>query len=53
LAPHIGYDRAAAVAKKAHEEGLTLKDAAVALGALSAADFDRLVVPENMTRPGA
>jgi len=53
LAPHIGYDRAAAVAKKAHEEGLTLKEAAIALNALSAADFDRLVVPADMTRPGA
>jgi len=52
LNPHIGYDKAAAVAKKAIKENLTLKEAAVALGYLSAEDFDRLVKPETMTRPG-
>jgi fumarate hydratase, class II len=52
LNPHIGYDNAAAVAKKAIKENITLKAAAVALGHLSADDFDRLVKPESMTRPG-
>jgi fumarate hydratase, class II len=50
LAPHIGYDTAAKIAKRAHHDGTTLRDAAVALG-VSAADFDRWVVPESMTRP--
>ena len=48
LNPHIGYDNAAKVAKKAHQENTTLKEAAVALGLLSAADFDRFVRPEDM-----
>ncbi len=52
LNPHIGYDKAAAVAKKALKDDTTLKQAAVALGYLSAEDFDRLVNPESMTRPG-
>jgi fumarate hydratase class II len=52
LNPHIGYDKAAAVAKKAIKENISLKEACVALGYLSAADFDRLVKPETMTRPG-
>ena len=51
LSPHIGYDKAAKVAKKAHAEGTTLKEAAVALGYLSAADFDRMVRPEKMLGP--
>jgi fumarate hydratase class II len=51
LNPHIGYDKAAAVAKKAIKENVTLKEACVALGYLSAEDFDRLVKPEEMTRP--
>jgi fumarate hydratase, class II len=53
LAPTIGYDKAAAVAKKAHAEGTTLKAAAVALGVVTAEEFDRLVVPARMTRTGA
>ena len=53
LAPHIGYDRAAEIAKKAHREGTTLRAAALALGHLSAADFDRWVRPESMLGPGA
>jgi fumarate hydratase class II len=53
LAPHIGYDRAAEIAKKAHREGSTLRDAALALGYVSAEDFARWVRPEAMTRPGA
>lgn len=51
LNPHIGYDKAAIVAKKAHKEGTTLKDAAVELGFLSAEDFDKWVVPEAMVAP--
>jgi len=49
LAPHIGYDRAAQIAKKAHQEGTSLRDAALALGYVTASDFDRWVVPEQMT----
>jgi fumarate hydratase class II len=48
LAPRLGYDRAAAIAKKAHAEGLTLKEAAVSLGYLTAEEFDREVRPESM-----
>ncbi|MFT4173999.1 MAG: class II fumarate hydratase [Rhodocyclaceae bacterium] len=48
LNPHIGYDRAAAIAKKAHHEGTTLKAAALALGYVSEADFDQWVRPEHM-----
>ncbi len=51
LTPQIGYDRAAAVAKKAHAEGTTLKEACLALGYLTAADFDRWVRPEQMAHP--
>jgi fumarate hydratase, class II len=51
LSPTIGYDNAARVAKKAHQEGTTLKEAAVSLGLLSAEDFDRAVRPEDMTHP--
>lgn len=47
---HIGYDKAAAIAKKAHKEGLTLKEAAVALGHLTEEEFDQWVVPYDMTR---
>jgi fumarate hydratase class II len=53
LAPHIGYDRAAEIAKKAHREGSTLKAAALALGYVSAADYDRWVQPGAMTKPTA
>jgi len=48
LNPHIGYDRAADIAKKAHREGLTLREAALALGHVSAEDFDHWVVPQRM-----
>jgi fumarate hydratase, class II len=48
LNPHIGYDKAAQVAKKAYAENTTLKEAAVALGFLNAEQFDRIVVPEKM-----
>jgi fumarate hydratase class II len=52
LAPHIGYDRAAEIAKKAHHDGSTLREAALALGYVSAADFERWVRPAAMTGPG-
>jgi fumarate hydratase class II len=51
LAPHIGYDRAAAIAKQAHRDGSTLRDAALASGAVTGDDYDRWVDPEAMTRP--
>jgi fumarate hydratase class II len=51
LTPKIGYDKSAEIAKKAHHEGTTLKDAALALGYISAQDFDAHVVPANMTHP--
>ena len=53
LSPHIGYDRAAEIAKKAHREGSTLREAALALGYVSAEDFDRWVRPQAMIGPGA
>jgi len=52
LAPRIGYDNAAKVAKTAHANGTTLKEEAVRLGFVSATEFDRLVRPERMTHPG-
>jgi fumarate hydratase class II len=52
LNPHIGYDKAAAVAKKAIKENVSLKDACVALGYLTAEQFDKFVDPVSMTRPG-
>jgi fumarate hydratase, class II len=52
LAPKIGYDNAAKVAKTAHAHGTTLKEEAVKLGFVSADEFDRLVKPDKMTRPG-
>ncbi len=52
LAPKIGYDNAAKVAKSAHSRGTTLKEEAVRLGFVSAAEFDRLVQPSKMTHPG-
>jgi fumarate hydratase class II len=48
----IGYDNAAAIAKYAHKQGLTAKEAAVELGHLTAEEYDRIIVPEDMTRPG-
>jgi len=52
LAPKIGYDNAAKVAKTAHTRGTTLKEEAVRLGFVSAAEFERLVQPGKMTHPG-
>jgi fumarate hydratase class II len=52
LNPHIGYDKAALIAKKAHQEGTTLKEAALALGLLTAQQFDQWVDPGTMVKPG-
>jgi fumarate hydratase, class II len=52
LAPKIGYDNAAKVAKAAHARGTTLKEEALRLGFVTAAEFDRLVQPDKMTHPG-
>jgi fumarate hydratase class II len=49
LNPHIGYDKSASIAKKAHAEGTTLREAALALGYVSAEQFDAWVRPEQMT----
>ncbi len=49
LNPHIGYDKAAYIAKKAHKEGSSLREAAVASGHLTGEQFDAWVIPENMT----
>ena len=51
LSPHIGYDRAAQIAKLAHREGSTLREAALRLGFVKAEDFDRWVRPESMLGP--
>ena len=52
LAPKIGYDNAAKVAKTAHARGTTLKEEAVRFGFVTEAEFEKLVRPEKMTRPG-
>ncbi|MEW6450642.1 MAG: class II fumarate hydratase [Pseudomonadota bacterium] len=52
LAPTIGYDKAAKIAKTAHANGTTLREEAIRLGYLSGEEFDRLLRPERMTRPG-
>jgi fumarate hydratase, class II len=52
LNPHIGYDKAAKIAKKAHAEGTTLKEAALALGLVTAEDLDKWIKPEEMIKPG-
>ena len=52
LAPKIGYDKAAKIAKTAHQKGTTLREEAVGGGYVTAAEFDRLVRPEKMVRPG-
>ncbi len=51
LSPKIGYDKAAEIAKKAHHEGTTLKEAALSLGHLSEAEFDETLRPERMVGP--
>jgi fumarate hydratase class II len=52
LAPTIGYDAAAKIAKTAHKNGTTLREEALATGLVSAEDYDRIVRPEDMTHPG-
>jgi fumarate hydratase class II len=52
LTPRIGYDRAAAIAKAAHANGTTLREEAIRLGYVSPSEFDRLVRPDKMIRPG-
>jgi fumarate hydratase class II len=51
LNPHIGYDNSAKVAKKAHADGTTLKEAALELGLMTAEEFDQWVRPQDMVRP--
>jgi len=51
LNPHVGYDNAAKIAKKAYTEGSTLREAAISLGILGGEEFDRLVRPESMIGP--
>jgi fumarate hydratase class II len=51
LSPHIGYDKAAEIAKKAHHEKTTLKSAALSLGHVTEAEYERIVVPKEMTAP--
>ncbi|MFL6211165.1 MAG: class II fumarate hydratase [Pyrinomonadaceae bacterium] len=51
LNPHIGYDNAAKIAKHAHKQGISLREAALALGLLTGEQFDEYVKPEEMTRP--
>lgn len=51
LNQHIGYDNAAKIAKNAHAKGLTLKDSAIELGLVTAEDFEKFVVPSDMTHP--
>ena len=52
LTPHIGYDRAATIARHAHATGLPLREAALAVGGISAAEFDAWVDPRRMVKPG-
>ena len=51
LNPHIGYDNAAKVAKNAHKKKISLRESAIELGLLTGEEFDRLVIPEEMTHP--
>jgi len=51
LNPHIGYDKAAKVAKNAHKKGISLRESAIELGFLSGEEFDKYVKPEEMTHP--
>lgn len=51
LNPHIGYDKAALIAKTAHKDGATLKETAVKLGILTPEQFDEMVVPLDMLGP--
>ncbi|MEL7454484.1 MAG: class II fumarate hydratase, partial [Pseudomonadota bacterium] len=51
LAPTIGYDKATEIAKKAHKDGTTLKEAALALGYVDSDTYDKVVRPEDMVGP--
>ena len=51
LNPHIGYDKAAKVAKKAYTDNISLREAIVELGYMSAKEFDKFVQPEKMIQP--
>ena len=51
LNPHIGYDKAAEVSKKAFKENISLREAIIVLKYMSGEDFDKLVKPENMISP--
>ncbi|MFP3489606.1 class II fumarate hydratase, partial [Staphylococcus sp. SIMBA_130] len=51
LNPHIGYENAAKIAKKAHEDGTTLRESALESGLLTAEQFDEIVRPEDMISP--
>ena len=51
LAPHIGYDKAAEIAKHAHHKKSTLKEAALELGHVTSEQYDKIVVPKEMTYP--
>ena len=51
LAPKIGYDKAAEIAKQAHDNGTTLREEALRLGYVTAKEFDELVRPEDMVAP--
>src|ERR1041384_5484699 len=51
LNPHIGYDKAAQIAKNAHKKGISLRESAISLGYLSGEDFDKYVKPDEMTHP--
>jgi fumarate hydratase class II len=51
LNPHIGYDKAAQIAKHAHKQCISLREAAVELGFLTGEEFDQYVKPEEMTHP--
>ena len=52
LTPHIGYDKAASIAKQAHAQNSTLREAAIASGAVTPAQFDLWIKPSDMTKPG-
>jgi fumarate hydratase class II len=52
LVPRIGYDRAARIARRAHDRGTSLRDAALAVGGLTAEEFDAWVNPRRMLGPG-
>jgi fumarate hydratase class II len=51
LVPHIGYEKAARIALTAHRENLSLREAALKLGAVTPEQFDRWVRPADMTHP--